>query len=454
MTIFDIDPDATDESRREVMRRLKDEGPVTLERRHKRKDGSMFPVEVNLRRVNLDREYTVAVSRDVTSRKLAEGRLREFERVVENLEEMIVVVDRDYRYVIVNRSFLARRGCSAESIVGRQASEVLGREVFENTVKEKLDECFSGKVVTYEIEYEYPQLGRRDLSITYVPVMGAEGIDRVACVIRDITIQKGAEEAIKLSEARERARANELQTVFDAVPVPVYISHDRDCRTVTGNRAAYRQLRMSEGANFSKSAPPGEAPKFRLLHEGVEVSPEMLPMQQAALKGEEIYESAHTIVFEDGTERQTLVNAVPLFDEYANPRGAVGSSIDLTDLKNAENALRESEQRFRSLYERSPIGITLLDSQTGQFLQVNQKFCEITGRTEKDLLARDALSITHPDDRAKGGDTLQQLIDGKLTSYEIDKRYVRPDQSVRWVRDFGCADVEARRYAALAYGFS
>lgn len=55
MTVFDIDPDATDESRREVMRRLKDEGPVTLERRHKRKDGSMFPVEVNLRRVDLDR---------------------------------------------------------------------------------------------------------------------------------------------------------------------------------------------------------------------------------------------------------------------------------------------------------------------------------------------------------------------------------------------------------------
>jgi PAS domain S-box-containing protein len=434
LTVFEIDPEVTDEYRCEVMRRLKDEGSVMLERRHKRKDGSTFPVEVNLRRVHLDREYTVAVARDITSRKLAEDRLREFERVVENLEEMIVVVDRDYRYVIVNRSYLTYRQCTAESLIGLRVSEILGRELFENTVKGRLDECFSGKVVTFETECEFPQIGRRDLSITYVPVIGAKGTNRVACVMHDITEEKMAEQALQSSEARERARANELQTVLDAVPIPVYISHDRECRTITGNRAAYGQLRVPEGANFSKSAPLDELPNFRLLQEGVEVAPDMLPMQMAALKGECIYERAQTMLFEDGTERQTLVNAVPLFDDLGNPRGAVGASIDLTDLKNAEKALRESEQRFRALYERSPIGITLIDSRTGQFLQVNQKFCEIAGRTEKDLLARDVMSITHTEDCAKGTELLQQLVEEKLTRFEVEKRYVRPDQSIRWVR--------------------
>jgi hypothetical protein len=52
------------------------------------------------------------------------------------------------------------------------------------------------------------------------------------------------------------------------------------------------------------------------LQEGVEVSTDMLPMQMAALKGEAVYERAQTMLFEDGTERQTLVNAVPLFDEH------------------------------------------------------------------------------------------------------------------------------------------
>lgn len=125
-----------------------------------------------------------------------EARIREFERVVEGLDEMIVVVDRDYRYVIANRAFLRYRQANSEHVIGRRISEVLDPEVFESAVKEKLDECFQGKTVRYDLRYKYPSLGTRDLFISYFPIGGPDGVDRVACVLRDITERKRAGAAI------------------------------------------------------------------------------------------------------------------------------------------------------------------------------------------------------------------------------------------------------------------
>jgi PAS domain S-box-containing protein len=290
MTVFDIDPDIAS-VRTRVDQQLRQTGCAIIERAHRRKDGTTFPVELNLHRVRLDREYDVAVARDITARKRAEERLREFERVVESLEEMIVVVNREYRFVLANRTFLSYRGLTKEQVVGRLITGVMNPELFETVVKEKLDECFRGNVVNYELRQKYPGMGERDLSITYLPVEGPAGIDRVACVLRDIT-----------------------------------------------------------------------------------------------------------------------------------------------ERKRAEKALRASELRFRAVFERSPVGISLMDSRSGKYLHVNPKFCEIAGRSEEELLRSDVENITHPDDIAQGSDYRRQLAEEKLTSFEMDKRYVRPDGSVRWVR--------------------
>ncbi len=434
MTVFDIETKLDQNRRAWVEQQLQQSGFAIVEGEHRRKDGTTFPVEVNLRRVRLEREYVVSISRDIRARKLSDERLREFERVVESLEQMIVVVDREHRYVLANRAFMSYRGKTKEQVVGRLASEVLNPELYETVIKPKLDECFQGNVVSYELKYPYPELGMRDIAITYLPVQSGPGIDRVAAVMRDITERKRAEEALQESEARERARVKELETVLEAVPVAVCIAYDAQCRQMTGNRAASEQLRVPAGKNFSKSAAPEEQPKLRLLQNGVEIPTNLLPMQQAAATGKPAYGRPLTLVFEDGSERETLSTAVPLLDEEGKPRGAVGASIDLTELKQAEKALRESEQQFRAVYERSPIGIALVDSRTGSFLQVNPKFCEIAGREAEELLRTDVGSISHPDDMGHTNEYLRQLAAEERTNYEMDKRYVRPDGSVRWVR--------------------
>jgi PAS domain S-box-containing protein len=125
---------------------------------------------------------------------------------------MIAVVNREYRYLIANRKFLRQRNMTKEQVVGHLASEVLNNGVFESVVKEKLEECFRGKVVRYEMRYTYPELGERDLFISNFPIEGPRGIDRVACILQDITERKRAEETLssmnrRVIEAEERERS-------------------------------------------------------------------------------------------------------------------------------------------------------------------------------------------------------------------------------------------------------
>jgi PAS domain S-box-containing protein len=134
---------------------------------------------------------------DITERKRAEERFHEYEKAVEGVEEMIVVVDREYRYLLANRAFLNFRKMKREQVVGRLVSEVIEKEVFDRVVKEKLDECFRGNVVKYELKFTYPDWGERDLLITYFPVEGPAGVERAACVIRDITDRKRADAELR-----------------------------------------------------------------------------------------------------------------------------------------------------------------------------------------------------------------------------------------------------------------
>ncbi|MEW6494610.1 MAG: PAS domain S-box protein, partial [Cyanobacteriota bacterium] len=106
---------------------------------------------------------------------------------------------------------------------------------------------------------------------------------------------------------------------------------------------------------------------------------------------------------------------------------------DITARKQAEMALQESEERFRAIFEQAAVGIVLTTT-SGEILRVNQHYCEITGYTQSELLSRPFQEITHPDDLEQNLDYLHQVMTGQLSTYSMEKRYIRKDGNWRWVQ--------------------
>ena len=106
--------------------------------------------------------------------------------------------------------------------------------------------------------------------------------------------------------------------------------------------------------------------------------------------------------------------------------------VDVTARKRAEKALRESESRFRAFFETAAVGTAELDLQ-GRFIQVNQRFCQITGYGHEELLGMTAAELTHPEDRDLDLEQIAACLQGRLPIYDTEKRYLRKDGRVIWV---------------------
>lgn len=118
-------------------------------------------------------------------------------------------------------------------------------------------------------------------------------------------------------------------------------------------------------------------------------------------------------------------------DAEGRPLRAVGTHTDITARKGVEEALAASEARFRTLFERAPIGIA--DVTPGcRFSAVNDQFCRIVGYGREELIGRTFQEITHPDDVAADARQVRDLLAGRIPHYDMEKRYVRKDGGVIW----------------------
>lgn len=102
------------------------------------------------------------------------------------------------------------------------------------------------------------------------------------------------------------------------------------------------------------------------------------------------------------------------------------------EIATSQAALRESESRFRGMFENAAVGVALVGID-GTWLEVNQRLCDIVGYSREELRERTFQAITHPDDLAPDLEGVRSLLTGEKESYALDKRYIRRDGSIVWV---------------------
>ena len=124
---------------------------------------------------------------------------------------------------------------------------------------------------------------------------------------------------------------------------------------------------------------------------------------------------------------------------------------EVTAAKQTEVALRESEERFRAMFNQAVVGITLIGLD-GQFLQINSALCEITGYSHEELIQMNFQEITHPDDLEVDSENARRVLAQEISDYCLEKRYIRKDGSIVWVNLTSSAVWDANGLPKYALG--
>ncbi|MCJ7540895.1 MAG: PAS domain S-box protein [Desulfobacterales bacterium] len=110
-----------------------------------------------------------------------------------------------------------------------------------------------------------------------------------------------------------------------------------------------------------------------------------------------------------------------------------GITRDITERKRTEKTLRKSEERFRAIFGQASIGIAEVDTKTGRFIRINQKYCDIAGYSLEEMMAMTYMQITHPDDLQADLDNVRKIGEGEIRIYDREKRYIQKDGAIVWV---------------------
>lgn len=412
-------------------------------------------------------DTVICVARDITERKEAEEALKtakdELEQsynvlraVIDGTPDSIFVKNLQGQHLMINYAGACMFGKTIEEIIGKDDSEL-----FPASVAQQLKANDQRVITTGETElFEEVLYGTDNLPTprTYLctksvyrdrdgNIIGLVGISR------DITLAKEAQEALKKakeklevrveertaelrkinaqlhSEILERRRAEEalresqqqLQAIMDYSPAVVYLL-DATGRYLLVNR------RWSTLFNLSQEEAKGKS-KWDIYPQ--EIADQLWEKNCYILATGKSIETEEVIPQQDGLHTYISVK-FPLKDAAGNPYAICGISTDITERKQVEEALRESEEVFRATFEQAAIGICHC-SADGHFLKLNQRFCEIVGYSQEELQSMSFAEITHPDDIDTDLSLFRALMSGVIPTYTLEKRYLRPNGEIVWV---------------------
>ncbi|HEX9075079.1 MAG TPA: PAS domain-containing protein [Anaerolineae bacterium] len=239
-------------------------------------------------------------------------------------------------------------------------------------------------------------------SLSYVPAS-----QRIRIYGVDITVRKHLEEQL-------RQRAEEIEKVMDLVPIAIWVGHDPLCQFITGNRTANQFYEAEEGENVSANVTPVR----RFFQNGRELAPEELPMQYSAAHNVEVRDTEFEALLPSGKRRTLWGYAIPLHHADGQVRGSIGSFVDVTERKRAEEererllanlkiSTAEAEYnraQLEAVFQSVTDGIAVFDM-NGNVIFVNEAQAQINGFENAEAMKRslaffgELYEINFPDGR-------------------------------------------------------
>ncbi|HEY9597108.1 MAG TPA: PAS domain S-box protein, partial [Cyanophyceae cyanobacterium] len=390
---------------------------------------------------------------DITERKQTEDALQESKRRTSNLLDSIpdafIALNHDWQITYLNRQAAHLLKSTPEQLIGQTLWDVFPDTIGLTFYKEYHQAIAEQMAVTFE-EF-YPQLNH------WFEVRAYPNPEGLSLFLREITQRKQAETILKelkdeleirverrtvalkqaiqqlQAEVAERKQAEaflrltqeRLQYLLSSSPAVIYsckASGDYAFTSISENTAAivgYPAQKFLDDSSFWMCC----------IHPD-DVSRVFDNLQQVFEQGHHVHE--YRFLHRDGTYRWMRDELKLVRNDVNNSLEILGYWADITEQKQAEEASRESEERFRATFEQAAVGIAHAATD-GRFLRLNQKFCDIVGYAPEELLGRTLQSLTHPLDIHAEWDDWRSLLAGEIDTFMREKRYIRRDHSLVWV---------------------
>ncbi|MFO1152349.1 MAG: PAS domain S-box protein [Rhodospirillales bacterium] len=364
-----------------------------------------------------------AFGTDLTARRRAEEALRESESlltaVLDHAPALISIKDVEGRVILANRHFAVLEGPSLQDTGMTSLFDLYPAGRTEEMTRSDHEVLASGEPCEIE-EALYHYDGTLHTYLTIKFALRRDETSFGVCAIRtDITRRKEAEGALMRSEER----------LSLALEIGEIATWDWDLRT---DRVVWtEQYRAIFGLadNSRESVPMGWWRDS--------IHPEDLPRIVSLLADTRNsgtpYAASYRIIRADDS-RTVWIEEIGryLYNEEGEAVRMLGVLRDITERKEAELVLRQSEARFRGTFENAAVGIAHVHPD-GRWLRVNDRLCQIVGYSREELLTRTFQDITHPNDRSADRACRRLLKGGEMASTRMERRYIHKQGHVIWV---------------------
>jgi PAS domain S-box-containing protein len=349
----------------------------------------------------------------------ANEELRRQKEQIDGLFELspdaVILTDDDFHVLRVNKEFTRIFGYTAEEVAGQWLPDLIVPEKLRDESLKYRALLTSGKRVELEVIRQRKGGVRFDVSV--VAKRFSLGVDQIAVylIYREITERKKAERQLRRSEGY-LAEAQRL-------------SHTGSFGWNTRSGELFWSEETFQIFQYDQTTKPTtELILQRVYPEDSALVKETI--ERASQDGKN-FEHEYRLLMPDGSLKYVHALAHASSDKSGGIE-FVGAVSDVTPRKRAEEALRKSEERWRSVFENSAVGVALTDMD-GRFLATNHVYQTMLGYTEEELRTLQFLDVTHEDYRKANWALVAELVEGKRRQFQIEKKYRRKDGSSIWV---------------------